>query len=212
MSGLLLITILIVLLLVAAGVAAVIFILRSRAEADARRERSETIAKGRSVDPLAPETALSDPSRLAPGDVVHYEGEQWVVRGTLSLEEGGDRWHEHLLDTGATRRYLSVEPGEGELDIVLWRGVLAPDLAPGAAKIEHEGKSYTRAEHGRANYQAIGTTGTAPNGLLEYYDYAAGNDPDAAERLSFERTSGLDWEVSTGLRVRQSELDVFHRS
>ena len=206
-----LLVVLIVLLLVAAAVA-VVLILRARARAAARRERSETIAKGRSVDPLAPETALSDPSRLAPGDVVHYEGEQWVVRGTLSLEEGGDRWHEHLLDTGTTRRYLSVEPGEGELDIVLWHGVLAPDLSPGPARIEHDGRTWTRAEHGRANYQAIGTTGTAPNGLLEYYDYAAGNDPDAAERLSFERTSGLDWEVSTGMRVRQSELDVFHRS
>ena len=202
----------IVVLLLAAAAAAVVWFLRSRAQASARQERAETIAKGRSVDPLAPETALSDPSRLAPGDVVHYEGEQWVVRGTLSLEEGGDRWHEHLLDTGATRRYLSVEPGEGELDIVLWHGVLAPELAPGPARIEHDGKTYTRAEHGRATYQAIGTTGTSPSGTLEYYDYAAGNDPDAAERLSFERTSGLDWEVSAGLRVRQSELDVFHRS
>ena len=207
-----LLLIIIILLLLAAAAAAVVWFLRSRAQANVARERSETIAKGRSVDPLAPETALSDPSRLAPGDVVHYEGEQWVVRGTISLEEGGDRWHEHLLDTGTTRRYLSVEPGEGELDIVLWHGVLAPDLSPGPARIEHAGRTWTRAEHGRANYQAIGTTGTAPNGLLEYYDYAAGNDPDAAERLSFERTSGLDWEVSTGMRVRQSELDVFHRS
>ncbi len=206
-----LLVVLIVLLILAAAVAAVL-LRRARAQADARRERSEVIARGRSVDPLAPETALSDPSRLAPGDVVHYEGEQWVVRGTLTLEEGGDHWHEHLLDTGTTRRYLSVEPGEGELDIVLWRGVLAPDLSPGPARIEHDGRIWTRAEHGRANYQAIGTTGTAPAGLLEYYDYAAGNDPDAAERLSFERTSGLDWEVSTGMRVRQSELDVFHRS
>jgi hypothetical protein len=202
----------VLIVLVLAAAVAVILVLRARARADARRERSETIAKGRSVDPLAPETALSDPSRLAPGDVVHYEGEQWVVRGTLSLEEGGDRWHEHLLDTGTTRRYLSVEPGEGELDIVLWHGVLAPDLSPGPARIEHDGRTWTRAEHGRANYQAIGTTGTAPSGLLEYYDYAAGNDPDAAQRLSFERTSGLDWEVSTGTRLRQSELDVFHRS
>ena len=84
-----LLAVLIVLLLLAAAVAVVLFV-RARAQATARRERSETIAKGRSVDPLAPETALSDPSRLAPGDVVHYEGEQWVVRGTLSLEEGGD--------------------------------------------------------------------------------------------------------------------------
>lgn len=206
------VAVVVIVLLLAAVAAAVVFFLRSRAQAAARQERADTIAKGRSVDPLAPETALSDPSRLAPGDVVHYEGEQWVVRGTLSLEEDGDRWHEHLLDTGATRRYLSVEPGEGELDIVLWHGVLAPELSPGPARIEHEGKSYSRAEHGRANYQAIGTTGTAPTGLLEYYDYAAGTDPDAAERLSFERTSGQDWEVSTGLRVRQSELDVFHRS
>lgn len=204
--------VLVVLLLIAAAVGVVILVLRARATAQAQREREETINRHRSVDPLAPETALSDPSRLAPGDVVHYEGEQWVVRGTMSLEEDGDRWQEHLLDTGSTRRYLSVEPGEGELNILMWRGILAPDLAPGAARITHDGRTWTRAEHGTARYTAIGTTGTAPSGRLEYYDYALGDDRDAPERLSFERTSGTDWEVSVGTRVRQSELDVFHRS
>jgi hypothetical protein len=203
---------LVVLLLVAAAVAVAVVVLRSRARAQAQREREEAINRHRSVDPLAPETALSDPSRLAPGDVVHHEGEQWVVRGTMSLEEDGDRWQEHLLDTGAVRRYLSVEPGEGELSILMWRGVLAPDLTPGPARIEHDGRTWTRAEHGRARFTAIGTTGTSPNGQLEYYDYALGDDRDAAERLSFERTSGTEWEVSVGQRVRPHELDVFHRS
>ena len=203
---------LIILLLVVLTVVGIVLVLRARARAAARRDREETVARGRSVDPLAPETALSDPSRLAPGDVVHYEGEQWVVRGTLSLEEGGDRWKEHLLDTGTTRRYLSVEPGEGELDIVLWHGILAPELTPGPPRIEHESRSYTLAEHGRGNFTAKGSTGTGPAGALEYYDYAAGGDPDASDRISFERTSGGSWEVSVGRRVRQSELDVFHRS
>lgn len=207
-----LLTVLAVLLVLAIVAVVIVIVLRARARAAAKKEREETVARGHNVDPLAPETALSDPSRLAPGDVVHYEGEQWIVRGTLSLEEGGDRWQEHLLDTGATRRYLSVEPGEGELNIVLWHGVLAPDLAPGPSRLEHEGRTWTRAEHGRARYTAIGTTGTAPSGSLDYYDYAAGNDPEAAERLSFERTSGNDWEVSVGKRIRPAELDVYHRS
>lgn len=203
---------LVVLLLIAAAVAAVLLWLRARARTEARREREEAVSRHRSVDPLAPETALSDPSRLAPGDVIHYQGEQWVVRGTLSLEDDGDRWQEHLLDTGDTRRYLSVEPGEGELSILLWRGVLAPDLEPGPARIEHDGRTWTRAERGTARFTAVGTTGTGPSGRLEYVDYALGDDRDAPERLSFERTSGTDWEVSVGRRVRQSELDVFHRS
>ena len=207
-----LLAVLVILLLLAAAVGVAILVLRARATAAAQREREEAINRHRSVDPLAPETALSDPSRLQPGDVVHYEGEQWVVRGTMSLDQDGDRWQEHLLDTGATRRYLSVEPGEGELNILMWRGILAPDLEPGAPRLEHDGKSWTRAERGRARYTAIGTTGTAPSGSLEYYDYALGDDRDAPERLSFERTSGADWEVSVGKRVRQSELDVFHRS
>lgn len=205
-------TALVVLVLVAVAVVAVALLVRQRAREAARREREETIARSRPVDPLAPETALSDPSRLAPGDVVHFEGEQWVVRGTLSLQEGSDRWAEHLLDTGATRRYLSVEPGEGELDIVMWRGILVPELQPGAPRLQHDGRSYSRAEHGRARYTAVGTTGTSPAGELEYYDYAAGDDPDADDRLSFERTSGSSWEVSVGRRVLQGELDVFHRS
>jgi hypothetical protein len=203
---------LLVLLVVALIIVIAVLLVRARARAAARRERAETVARGRSVDPLAPETALSDPSRLAPGDVVHFETEQWVVRGTLSLDEGGDQWKEHLLDTGATRRYLSVAPGEGELDIILWHGVLAPELTPGPPRLEHDGRSYTLAENGRARFSAVGTTGTAPSGHIDYYDYAAGGDPDAADWLSFERTSGAGWEVSVGRRVRQSELDVFHRS
>jgi hypothetical protein len=162
---------LLVAVLLALVVALAYAVLRARrrsAERTARQERTDVIARGRSVDPLAPETALSDPSRLSPGDVVHFEGEQWVVRGTLSLEEGSDRWQEHLLDTGATRRYLSVEPGEGELDIMLWHGILAPDLDPGPGRLEHDGRTWTRAEHGRAHYTAIGTTGTSPAGTLEY--------------------------------------------
>jgi hypothetical protein len=204
--------VLLILLAIVVIAAVVVLVVRARARSAARREREETIARGHSVDPLAPETALSDPSRLAPGDVVHFEGEQWVVRGTLSLEEGSDEWKEHLLDTGATRRYLSVEPGEGGLDIVLWHGVLAPELTPGPPRVEHDGRSYTLAEHGTANFTAIGTTGTAPTGRLEYFDYAAGGDPDAADWISFERTSGAGWEISIGLRIRQSQLDVFHRS
>jgi hypothetical protein len=201
---------LIVLAVVVVGVI-VVLVLRARARSAARRDREETVARGRSVDPLAPETTLSDPSRLAPGDMVHFEGEQWVVRGTLSLEEDGDRWQEHLLDTGETRRYISVAPGEGGLDIILWHGVLAPDLKPGPSRIEHDGRTYTLAENGRARFTAVGTTGTSPNGSIDYYDYAAGTDRDARDWLSFERTGG-SWEISLGRRVRQSELDVFHRS
>ncbi len=202
-------------LLVAVAALAYIAVRYSRqrsAQEAARKERSDTIARVRPVDPLAPETALSDPSRLAPGDVVAFEGEQWVVRGTLTLTEGSDRWHEHLMDTGNLRRYLSVEPGEGELYMVLWRRVLAPELSPGAARVEYDGRTWTRAENGRASFTAIGTTGTAPSGFIEYFDYAAGDDPDAPERLSFERTSGAGWDVSIGRRVTNADLDVFHRS
>lgn len=202
-----------VLLAVLVLVAAVVVVLVQVAR---RRSRDAGLAeRARQVDPMAPGPLVSDPRRLKPGDVVRLSGEpgDWVVRGTLAFEEDGYRWKEHLLDgstaEGERRRWLSVEEGEGGLELALWERVPGSDLTPDSAEVAHDGVAYRRDERGRARYSSTGTTGAAESGTAEYADYvpAAGGD----RRLAFERYSSTgSWEVSTGQVVQAESLTILH--
>ena len=156
-------------------------------------------------DPLR-STGLIDHRHLAPGDIVTFAGRDLVVRGTLHLDEDGFRWAEHLLDDAAGgRMWLSVEDDE-DLEVVVWEAVDAPELTPGAPRLDHDGTSYARRESGRAAYRAEGTTGTPERGEIDYQDYASGE-----RRLSFERAVGDSWEVSVGTRVSPGSVVLYPR-
>jgi hypothetical protein len=190
-----------VLAIVVVGVAAAIAYLRARRAA----QRQAPARPATPVDPLRRDAAAGmDPRRIAVGDVIAYGGRDYVVRGTLALEEGGFVWQEHLLDDVEVRRWLSVEDDE-ELELVLYESLSGLDLVPGPSRIEHGGVTWTRQEHGTATFRGTGTTGTGPSGRVEYYDYHAG-----AKRLSFERWSETsDWEISEGETVPPYALDVY---
>ena len=164
---------------------------------------------------MAPGPLVSDPRRLKAGDVVRLSGEQgeWVVRGTLAFDEDGYRWKEHLLDgstaAGDRRHWLSVEEGEGGLELVLWDRLPASDLTPDSAEVAHDGVAYRRDERGRARYASTGTTGAPESGTAEYADYLPAGGGE--RRLSFERYSaGGSWEVSTGRVVLAESLTILH--
>ncbi len=198
-SGWLLVTGLIVLLVVAAAAVAVVILARRAQRArQAQQDRASV-----PVDPFGADPRGISARDIGVGAVVTHEGRDWVVRGTLELEEDGFTWHEHHLDDAKTRRWLSVEDDE-ELEVCLWEKVLAPELEPGPPTLEHAGVAYTLDEHGRARYRATGTTGTPPQGSVEYYDYVAGH-----QRLSCERYGGQSWEVSIGRVVGEHELDIY---
>lgn len=189
------------LLLLLAGLVAVV------ALAVRRLRSSRAMTPAAPDDPLRPDAAAGmDPRRIGVGDVVHYEERDFIVRGTLELEEGGFRWQEHFLDDVEVRRWLSVEEEE-ELEIYLWQRVAAPELVPGAPRLDYQGNNYTLQERGRATYRASGTTGTGPSGQVDYVDYAAG-----PKRLAFERFGEGSWEVSVGQIVPPYLLDIYPRS
>jgi hypothetical protein len=175
-------------------VAVVVVLQRSRSTAT-------TAAPG---DPLRKDSRGIDPRRIKVGDVIAHEGRDFLVRGSLTFDQDGFVWHEHHLDDTAVRRWLSVEDDE-ELELCLWTAVSAPALAPGDPEVTWDGVAYTREEHGQARFTAAGSTGTGPEGAVEYYDYAAGE-----KRLSFERygTAG-DWEVAVGEVVNERALDIY---
>ena len=204
-----LLLLLVVVVLVGLAIALVLRVLQRRRAQQGLAERART------VDPMAPGPLVSDPRRLKPGDVVRLSTEpgDWVVRGTLAFEEDGYRWKEHLLDgstaAGERRHWLSVEEGEGGLELVLWDRVSGSDLTPDRAELAVDGTAYRRDERGSARYASTGTTGAAASGTAEYADYLPAGGGDA--RLSFERfTTGGSWEVSHGQVVLAESLTILH--
>ena len=204
------IVVLLVVLLLVAGVIAVLVVVLQR-----RRRDRGLAERARSVDPMAPGPLTSDPRRLKPGDVVRLSGEtgEWVVRGTLAFDEGGYTWKEHLLDgstaEGERRHWLSVEEGEGGLELVLWDRVPGSDLKPDTAEIAYDGTAYKRDEVGSARYTSTGTTGAPASGTADYADYVpAGGGP---ARLSFERyASTASWEVNVGRVILSESVSILH--
>ena len=197
---------LVVVLLVALALAVVVLVqvLRRRRLEQGLRERST------SADPMARGPQLSDPERIAPGDVVTLDGRDWVVRGTLAMDEDGYRWKEHLLDAsgvdGELRCWLSVEQAEGGLEVAVWQRVPGATLTP-EPTVTHDGTTWTRDEQGTARFSATGTTGTATDGTMQYADYVG----PAGALLALERfTAGGSWETSTGRPVDPDGLAILH--
>lgn len=203
------VVLLVVLLLVAAVIAVLVVVLQRR-----RRDRG-LAQRATQVDPMAAGPLVSDPRRLKPGDVVRLSGEEgeWVVRGTLAFDEDGYRWKEHLLDgstaEGERRHWLSVEEGEGGLELVLWDRLAGSELTPDSAELVHDGTTFRRDERGSARYASTGTTGAAESGTAEYADYLPADG--GPRRLSFERYSaGSSWEVSAGRVVLAESVSILH--
>jgi len=188
--------ILIAVLIAVVVVATVVVVVRTRKKAPAAR-----------VDPLADYPEVWDPYTIGVGDIITYAGIDHVVRGTITLDEEGYRWHEHLLDGSTGRRWLTVENDEGELEMTLWMRREGTGLEPGGDVILDD-RVYRQIERGTARFTAEGTTGTAPTGTVDYADYATA---DRTGLLSFERWARTaSWEVSTGRAVTRSELTVIH--
>lgn len=187
---------LVVVLVVVVAVAVAVAVALRRARAARRPPPPRT-------DPFATEAARPDPRDLKVGDVVAFEGRDYVVRGTIRLDQSGYSWEEHLLDDARRRVWLSVEDDEG-LELCLWDRVSGSALDPGPATVGYDGLEFRLTERGRATFRSEGATGTAASGDMEYVDYAAGDD-----RLSFERFGQTSWEVSRGRVVGERELTIY---
>lgn len=188
-------------LLVLGAVALVVFLVvraRRAAAAAARRVRR---------DPLADEPGLYDPHAIVVGDVITYAAVDHVVRGTITLSEGGMTWKEHLLDGSTGRRWLTVEDDEGDLEMTLWMRREGTNLTPDGDVVLDD-RVHRQIERGRAEFTAEGTTGTPASGVVEYADYATA---DKTGLIAFERWAPTQsWEVSTGRAVSRGELTVYH--
>ena len=130
------------------------------------------------------------------GAPVEVEGRRGVIRGTLIVEESGDRWIEHLIDDAAGSRYwVSIESFATTLatlwsDVDIWEVQGGPD----DTRVTHGGVTFRRNEVGTARYTANGDVDLIPAGTMDYVDFKG---PDGA-RVSFERFG----EAGAGRRAR----------
>jgi hypothetical protein len=194
-----------VLLIVAGG--AYYFNARSRQRREAvggGPERSALGSGGARAGSTPSQELSSDIRRLKVGDVVNHEGRDYLVEGTITFNEDGFEWKEHLLQDADAKVWISVEDEEG-LEVALWQRVAGATLAPGPETIDFEGTTYRLDEQGRAQYRAEGSTGTGEAGRMEYADYEAGD-----RRLSFERYSeDGTWEAGLGQVISEHVLDIY---
>ena len=176
----------------------------------ALRQRKPKAALPPARTPADDQRALhGDVRSLKPGDVVAYEGVDYIVDRSMRFDEDGFEWDEHLLsDSGASGKslWLSIEDDEG-VEVALYEKLAGVDLTPGAASIEHGGVQYQREEEGRASYR-VERSGGAPgeSGTVEYADYSSGD-----QLLAFERYGTGGWEVSTGRKISEHVLDIYPR-
>jgi hypothetical protein len=172
------------------------------------------LTRGRKQQPEAPEDFIGDQHKhaadqlrmLQNGDVVEYLGHNWFVRGRIDLDENGYRWTEHLLDDAETKRWLCVEDDES-FEVSLWHAVGLGDIEqgqPGDRDVIVAGRAYRLQEQGTARFSALGATGTAPSGTVDYADYKSVE----GHLLGFERW-GTAWQPSLGEVLQPWELTVF---
>jgi hypothetical protein len=172
-----------------------------------RRPRTPKQAASRQ-DPLAFNAMPQfGPRQLGPGAIVGYGGVDYVVRGTVTFQQGPFVWWEHLVEgDGAEPLWFSVEDDEGRLELVIWTSRRDLILQPGG-QLTVDGLQFHEQERGHASYTSEGTTGLAPAGQMDFVDYAT---DDGTAMLGFERYGPeMPWELSTGKPVRPGELVVY---
>jgi len=195
---------LLVLVFLALIAGAVVVFVRGRRKEAGAGDRSPT-----GLPAAAPPEPIggADVRALKVGDVVNYEGGDFIVEGTLRFDQGGFRWQEHRLVDGPKSMWLSVEDDEG-LEIVAWERLRGAALDPGPGTLEHAGVTFELDERGHANFTSEGTTGAPGGGKAEFVDYAKGD-----QRLSFERYgSDGGWEISAGRIISEHTLDIYPSS
>lgn len=137
------------------------------------------------------------------GDIVQYEGRDWVVEGRLTFDDSGYTWMEYMLQDADDLRWLSVE--EDDRVEVCWMSTVT-DLEISRTPpqtITHNGITYRRTNQGTAKMKRIGTTLNKQSQICRYYDYNATNN----QVLSVENWND-DLEVSVGQRINPRALTL----
>ena len=161
---------------------------------------------------LPPKSPLGLPPRPEPtletlqlGDVVLDGNDDYVVIGTMGYREEQDGWSIHLLDAGASRRYLEVKSRRGVVTAALLDVVDdAPIHGQLGTGLTYRAKPLTLEARGDARTQPIGETDGRGGGILRYARYAG---PGGALLLVEEE--GTNKRALYGHAVPSSSLTIY---
>ena len=103
-------TLLIALVVIIGAILLVVAVLAMR-NRDPLAEMRNNATSAPQRDPFDEVTGAAEfgPDRLAPGAIIVYGATDYVVRGTLVVQQGPFTWYEHLLDGGDGASWLGGE-------------------------------------------------------------------------------------------------------
>ncbi len=119
------------------------------------------------------------------GAATLIEGERGVIRGTMIMDEAGDRWIEHLIsDANGEMFWISIENYDRTVATV-WNDaeIFAVGGGPDDRTVTWKSTSFKRSESGTAQFTSHGQLDVNAAGTVSYVDFSG---PDG-QRLGFER-------------------------
>jgi hypothetical protein len=137
------------------------------------------------------------------GDIVQYEGTDWVVEDRLTYDDHGYGWLEYVVQDGDRQRWLSVEEDD-RLEVLWLETVTHVEISgtpPQQMVVDH--LTYRQTEAGTARMTRLGTTLNQRSQICQYFDYTG---PEGTV-LSVENWQG-DVEVTQGKQIHPRALTL----
>lgn len=140
------------------------------------------------------------------GDVVSYDGVDYIVQQVLAYDEGGWRWYDYQLVDGDKEIWLGVEDDDG-LCLSIYEEIPWEETQNPGKRATAQGREFLLEESGSASV-TITSSYQGSRGLkVQYWDYE--NDDDGPETyLSVERW-GNEIEASIGRPVKQYLVKIY---
>ncbi|MGK7945921.1 MAG: DUF4178 domain-containing protein, partial [Microcystaceae cyanobacterium] len=135
------------------------------------------------------------------GDIVEYEGRDWVIEGRLTYTEDGATWLEYMLQDSSDIRWLSVEEDD-TIEVSFLEPNHTLNVADSPPKqLNFEGETYNLVGSGLADMTKEGTIMRRDTERCQYFDYQGSE----GKVLSLEFWGG-EIEVSIGEIINPGSL------
>lgn len=139
------------------------------------------------------------------GDVVGYEGVDYVVRNRYTFNSHGFKWYSyHLVDVISNDKLWLDAEDDDELEVAISRSIdlNIPDQIP--HEVTWNGEPFYQDEHGIANVYIESEASSPKHSNVEYWDYA---NADETRFLCIERWGG-EYEASVSEPIEAYKLTI----
>ena len=148
--------------------------------------------------------------KLRVGDVVGFDGNDFIIEQKYIYSAGGYYWYSyHLKDRASDKELWISGEYDDELIVTIDQDVemAIPERVP--SSLTHQGKRYNQSEHGQANVTIWNAGSAKPvNTTVEYWDFEGDDDEVTmgVERWDDETKAGISKEIEP------YELTIYPRS